>query len=114
MAEDIGQVLDIRSGEDIRSKDVPFCACCLLSGNRATIVKSYLSFSDEDVRSRAVVFPESVLQKLAVGDCLLSRDECRKSGISVELKTGRFVPLSAICIPPPNPRDRGKYLLFWR
>ena len=99
MAEDIGQVLEYGLERISVLKDVPFCACCLLTGNRATIVKSYLSFSDEDVSNRAIVFPETVLLKLAAGDCLLSRDECSKTGTSVKLKTGSFVPLSAICIP---------------
>ncbi len=99
MAEDIGQVLECGLERISVLKDVPFCACCLLTGNRATIVKSYLSFSDEDVSDRTIVFPETVLQRLAAGDCSLSGDECGKTGICVELKAGSFVPLSAICIP---------------
>lgn len=98
-AEETGQVL--ASGLERISvlKDIPFCACCSLTGNKAKIVKSYLSFTDEDMSSRAIVLPETVLQKLAACHCLLNRDECRQAGLSIALKNWSFVSLSAICIP---------------
>jgi PAS domain S-box-containing protein len=98
-AEDIGQVLEAGLERISILKDIPFCACCSLTGNKAVIFKSYLSFTDEDMSSRTIVLPETMMQKLAAGDCLLSSDECRQAGMSVELKTGSFTPLSLICSP---------------
>lgn len=98
-AEEIRQVLESGLERISILKDIPFCACCSLAGDKALIVNAYLSFTDEDMSNPAIVLPEAIMTKLAAGHHLLSRDECRLAGISIELKTGNFVPLSAICIP---------------
>ncbi len=93
-SKEIGQVLECGLERISVLKDIPLCAYCSRNGNKAIIVKSYLSFTDEDISKRTVVLPETIMRKLAAGDCLLSSDECRKTGFSIDLKAGSFVPLS--------------------
>jgi PAS domain S-box-containing protein len=98
-AEEIGQVLESGLERISVLKGIPFCACCSLTGNRAVVVRAYLSFTDEDINNRTIILPDAMVRKLAAGDCVLSGEECRKTGLSIELKAGNFIPLSAICIP---------------
>jgi hypothetical protein len=91
-AEEVGRVLESGLERISVLKDIPFCACCSLDGNTVRIVKAYLSFTDEDLSSRAIVLPETMARKLASGDCLLNRDECEQAGLSVELKSVGNLP----------------------
>ncbi len=98
-AEEIGQVLESGLERISVLKDIPFCACCSLTGNKAIIFKSYLSFTGEDMSSRTIDLPETMMQQLNAGHYFLSKNECRQTGISFKEKAGRFIPLSAIGIP---------------
>ena len=98
-AEEIGQVLESGLERISVLKDIPFCACCSLTGNTAVIVKSYLSFSNEDMSNQAIILPKAMMRKLAAGGCLLFGDEFRRERFSIEMQTGSFVPLSVICVP---------------
>jgi PAS domain S-box-containing protein len=98
-AEEIGPVLE-RGLERISVlKDVPFCACCLLTGNEAVVIKSYLSFSDEDLDNRAIVLPDALLQDIAEGGFLPDSGVREYAGLSINLASGMFKPASICCIP---------------
>jgi PAS domain S-box-containing protein len=98
-AEEIEQVLE-RGLERISVlKDIPFCACCSLTGNKAVVVKFYLSFSDEDLSNRAIVLPDALLRNLADGGCLPNGSDRENVGLSIKLTAGSFNPAAACCIP---------------
>jgi PAS domain S-box-containing protein len=91
-AEDADQVLE-RGLERISVlKDIPLCVCLAISGGQAVAIKSYLSFSDEDLSGRTVLLPDSVKRALGEGEFLLSGEDCRESGLCGAFALGSFVP----------------------
>lgn len=98
-AEEIEPVLE-RGLERISVlKDIPFCACCSLTGNEAVVIKSYLSFGDEDLVNRTIVLPDALLQDIADGGLLPDSGVREYTGLSVKLASGVFKPVAVCCIP---------------
>ncbi len=111
-ADEVGQVLE-RCLERISVlKDIPFCACCSLTGNEAVVIKSYLSFSDEELINRAIVLPDALLQDIADGEFLPDSGVRECAGLSIKLASGFFKPTSVCCIPFVSRHSTANLFLF--
>lgn len=98
-ADGIGPVLDAGLERISVLKDIPFCACCNVKDNRAEIIRSYLSFSAEDINNRVLALPPNMTQDLTAAGLYLTSENGELAGLSLDLKSGRFTPRSLICIP---------------
>jgi PAS domain S-box-containing protein len=98
-ASDIGQVLERGLEQVSVLKGIPLCACCSLEGSKAHIIKSYLSFSEENLNGSTIILPQRIMEKLVDGDGILQGAECRTAGFSIDLHKGAFVPRAMLCLP---------------
>lgn len=98
-AEEVGPVLE-RCLERISVlKDIPFCACCSLAGNEAVVIKSYLSFSEEELDKHLIVLPTDLLRDISDDEFPSGSGVWEGAGLSIKLASGFFKPASVFCIP---------------
>jgi PAS domain S-box-containing protein len=98
-ADEVGPVLE-RCLERISVlKDIPFCACCSLTGNEAVVIKSYLSFSDEELGNHVIVLPTDLLRDISDNEFPSGSGVWQGAGLSIKLASGFFKPASVCCIP---------------
>ncbi|MEJ2593450.1 MAG: PAS domain-containing protein, partial [Candidatus Thiodiazotropha sp.] len=98
-ADEVGPVLE-RCLERISVlKDIPFCACCSLTGNEAVVIKSYLSFSDEELGNHVIVLPTDLLRDISDNEFPSGSGVWEGAGLSIKLASGFFKPASVCCIP---------------
>lgn len=80
-------------------KDIPFCFCCLLQKDRARVLTSYLSISDEDLSGTELPLSASLVRSLATDSQLLSGEECEEVGFRIALQNTECIPEAALLIP---------------
>ena len=80
-------------------KDVPYCFCCSLQNERAQILNSFLSISDEDLSGAEILLSASLVRSLAADSQLLSGEECEKAGLRFALQKDEIIPHDALMIP---------------